>query len=382
VITKRAHPLVLTLFIAFIGLFTPVQAAPSTSPASLTSPTSPAPSAQPEPETSEDRVLKIGVREANPFILLNYENTPGGYSVAFWENLNRYRPRSYEYVIYNSLEELLDALESGEVDMSINPVTVTQERLYHLDFSQPYIISGSTVARERVSEWNLLLGNLFSWPFLRGILVLVGVIFLFGLLIWVAERRRNESQFAKGLSGLGDGFWWSAVTMTTVGYGDKSPVTRTGRFIGLIWMFLAIIMISGLTASIATSLTVHRIEDHITSVHSLEHFTVAALASSSDAELLRTYNIPFLEVHTVEEGLYAVVEKQVDLFLHDRPILQYHINQNDAFSGLRLIDKNIKMDYYSFAFPKGSPLVSELDPYILATLKSPEWNAVMQKMQN
>ena len=170
--------------------------------------------------------------------------------------------------------------------------------------------------------------------------------------------------------------------MTTVGYGDKSPVTRTGRFIGLIWMFLAIIMISGLTASIATSLTVHRIEEHITSVHSLEHFTVAALASSSDAELLRTYNIPFSEVHTVEEGLYAVVEKQVDLFLHDRPILQYHINQNDAFSGLRLIDKNIKMDYYSFAFPKGSPLVSELDPYILATLKSPEWNAVMQKMQN
>lgn len=350
-------------------------------PAAIDGASQPAFSEASEAEPPE-KVLKIGVKEAHPFILLNYENTPGGYSVAFWENLNRYRPRPFEYVIYDSLDELLDAVETGAVDMSINPITVTQERLYRFDFSQPYLISGSTVARKRVSEWNLLLGNLFSWPFLRGIMVLVGVIFIFGLLIWVAERRKNESQFAKGLSGLGDGFWWSAVTMTTVGYGDKSPVTRTGRFIGLIWMFLAIIMISGLTASIATSLTVHRIEDHITSIHSLENFTVAVLSSSSDAELLRTYNIPFSEVYSVEEGLYAVVEGQVDLFLHDRPILQYHIDQNDAFNGLRLIDKNIKMDYYSFAFPKESPLVPELDPYILATLKSPEWNAVMQKMSN
>ena len=38
-------------------------------------------------------------------------------------------------------------------------------------------------------------------------------------------------------------FWWAAVTMTTVGYGDKTPVTTGGRIVGLVWMFTSVIVI-------------------------------------------------------------------------------------------------------------------------------------------
>ena len=30
---------------------------------------------------------------------------------------------------------------------------------------------------------------------------------------------------------VADGLWWSAVTMTTVGYGDKVPRSRIGKFL-------------------------------------------------------------------------------------------------------------------------------------------------------
>lgn len=56
------------------------------------------------------------------------------------------------------------------------------------------------------------------------------------------------------------GFWWSAVTMTTVGHGDKSPKTFEGRIISLIRMFAGIILISTDTAFITSTLTIKKME--------------------------------------------------------------------------------------------------------------------------
>lgn len=47
-----------------------------------------------------------------------------------------------------------------------------------------------------------------------------------------------------------DGIWWSFVTATTVGYGDISPTTPTGRVIAAILMIVGIGLIGSLTSTI------------------------------------------------------------------------------------------------------------------------------------
>jgi voltage-gated potassium channel len=49
-----------------------------------------------------------------------------------------------------------------------------------------------------------------------------------------------------------DALWWAIVTVTTVGYGDRYPVTEGGRAVAVILMLLGIGLIGVLTATIAS----------------------------------------------------------------------------------------------------------------------------------
>ena len=49
----------------------------------------------------------------------------------------------------------------------------------------------------------------------------------------------------------GDALWWTFVTITTVGYGDKYPITEAGRLVGVITMAVGIGIFGVLTSFLA-----------------------------------------------------------------------------------------------------------------------------------
>lgn len=321
--------------------------------------------------------LTIGITTTPPFVIKEKDEYKG-LSVKSWHMVNDELEAEYEFKEYDSLTALLKAVETGEVDLSINPITVTDQRMKKMDFSQPYFISHTGIAKRKESGILKYISNILSWKFISAILILVSVIFIFGFLVWLFERRANNEEFEKGHRGIFQGFWWSAVTMTTVGYGDKSPRSFGGRFIGFVWMFLAIIMISSLTAGIASSLTMQNMQDEISSVEDLERFSVTTVASSSAEELLEQYGIDIKEVSNAAEGFEQLRNKRTELFVYDQPILSYYIEQNELDDELEVLQKTIKKDYYSYSFPKGSALIKTIDPILISTLKTMEWNALVK----
>ena len=60
-----------------------------------------------------------------------------------------------------------------------------------------------------------------------------------------------ESDSSANIHSASDALWWSITTMTTVGYGDKYPVTNEGRVVAVILMICGIGLFGVFTACLA-----------------------------------------------------------------------------------------------------------------------------------
>ncbi len=74
------------------------------------------------------------------------------------------------------------------------------------------------------------------------------VSFVAALAMLDAERSNPDAN----IRDFGDAAWWAAVTIPTVGYGDRYPTTTEGRFIGAGLMLTGIALLGVITAAIAS----------------------------------------------------------------------------------------------------------------------------------
>jgi voltage-gated potassium channel len=92
-----------------------------------------------------------------------------------------------------------------------------------------------------------LSANRASATFLVTIFLVVLVVEIAGAAIYYVEAGAPDSN----IHSASDAIWWGLVTITTVGYGDRYPVTLWGRVIGVFLLFAGIGLFSVLTGFIA-----------------------------------------------------------------------------------------------------------------------------------
>jgi voltage-gated potassium channel len=96
-----------------------------------------------------------------------------------------------------------------------------------------------------------------------------------------AERGRAGAN----IETFGDAVWWAVVTMTTVGYGDRYPVTAEGRVAATVLMVAGIALLGTVTATLASWL-VQRVRADESETDQLRR-DVAALNAKVDELLQR-----------------------------------------------------------------------------------------------
>ena len=329
--------------------------------------------------TAQTPTLKVGTKVAPPFVLKEDDGELSGISVELWRRIAEDANIDYTFQ-EGQLDSLIGDLESGKLDASVAAITVNAQREGRIDFSHPFYTTGLAIAvPSRQDRLTAAISGFFSWGFFAALSGLCLLLFAVGALLWLFERKRNTEMFGGNPSqGLGSGFWWAAVTMTTVGYGDKAPVTLGGRVIGFIWMFAAIILISSFTAAIATSLTVSQLETEVQGVDDLPDVRVATLPNSATALFLEKEDIDFDNVASVNEALTLLKKGKLDAFVYDKPILQYYIKR-DFDDDVEVLPDIIERQDYAVALPENSPLRERINTSLLRVIERDDWDDVLSK---
>jgi polar amino acid transport system substrate-binding protein len=328
---------------------------------------------------SADVPLIIATRDVPPFAIREPNGDWSGISIDLWSAIAERLDLDYRLVEV-PLARMIDRVSAGEVDAVVAALTITREREERVDFSHPFHSSGLGVAVGQHPEGGFMatMRRLFSGQFLNALAGLLGLLTLIGILIWLAERQRNE-QFRGGPArGIGAGLWWSAVTMTTVGYGDKAPVTPVGRTLAMIWMFASVIVISGFTAAIATALTVGELDRGIQDLNDLYGARVVTVAGSTSAGFLKQHRIRHQTLPTLPEALAELVAGRTDAVVYDAPILRYLVRTDHA-RDLRVLPQELQRQDYGIALPQASPLREPINRALLEIVRSPDWQPGLER---
>ncbi|MBO1754643.1 two pore domain potassium channel family protein [Allobranchiibius sp. CTAmp26] len=92
---------------------------------------------------------------------------------------------------------------------------------------------------------------------LRGRVVayVVGGAVLLSFVAALAATDAERGHPGANINSFGDAWWWAISTMTTVGYGDRYPVTTEGRFVAIGLMISGIALLGTVTATLASWLS-------------------------------------------------------------------------------------------------------------------------------
>ena len=136
---------------------------------------------------------------------------------------------------------------------------------------------------------------------------------IIGAIIWLFEHRIND-EFPKSFGkGIWAGFWYTFVTLTTVGYGDKVVKHFVSRIFALVWAIIGIMLTAVITATVMEEIYVP-VE--------LQNENIAVLESSGEMTLAKIRAHGIAKEYKNYESIIQVVRFESKQLLSNPMLLQ------------------------------------------------------------
>ncbi|XP_060673093.1 glutamate receptor 2.8-like [Ziziphus jujuba] len=254
---------------------------------------------------------------------------------------------------YNDLlYQIKLGLTMRNYDAVVGDTTITANRTAYVDFTLPYSESGVWMIVKVKDEKTKNIW-IFLKPLKWTLWLTIAIAFLStGFIVWILERRTNIDLRGSAHQQLSKVFLFSFLTPVFAHEGEKVE-NHWSRFVLTIWVFVAFIVTQSYTASLASMLTVQRMQPSFVNVDELR-------MKDCYESRLRPY--------ASQEEYHQALSKGsknggVEAMFHEIPYAKLFLAK--YYSRYTTVGTTYKSDGFGFAFPLGSPLVPYMSRAIL-----------------
>ena len=230
----------------------------------------------------------------------------------------------------------------------------------------------------RGEGWVNPLEIFFSVDFLNIIGTLLVAVVVAAHLIWLVERRSNPDFPKSYLRGVWDSIWYTTVTLTTVGYGDRTARTTAGRVIALVWMFTSLFLVANFTANMTTHMTLTRFQGLINGEEDLPGKRIATVTGSTAADYLQFERLPFVSAENIDEAIRWLHDDQVDAIVYDSPVLLYHASGQER-GRVEVVGSRFDTQNYAVAIPFESADREQINLALLEIYEDGTYDTIAQR---
>ena len=318
--------------------------------------------------------LRVGVLSRPPYAV---ETDAGwtGIAVDGWRLVAEKLGVAYEWVPLEAGTGA-EALTSGLVDVAL-PIDATPNVADSVAFTAPLHTATIGVAGGPSRSLTDIALSFLDWAFLRVVLGLSALLLVVGAIVWLLERRKNGEMFHPSTArGLGDGFWWAGVTLTTIGYGDKAPATLGGRAVAMLWMLVGLAISAALTAAIVSATGVGG-DRRVSLPEDIRGLRVAAEPDTASARYLEAAGIPFEPTNDIDSALRAVRDDELDAVLALSPLIEERLSALDINVSTARSEREPHL--ISLAHASDAAFAADLNRAVLAVVTSPGWGDVLAR---
>ncbi|KAJ0101036.1 hypothetical protein Patl1_04782 [Pistacia atlantica] len=338
--------------------------------------------------------LRIGVPNGTTFkefltVVRNPEEnnyTFGGYAIdLFEETVSNLRYHlAYKFIpIDGNYDALVQQIHDQTLDAVVGDVTILSSRLQYAEFTHPYTVPGLVMVvpvRSRASSkaW------LFMKPFTKAMWGFTVAITLYnGFVVWLIERNHCSELKGSVLNQITTLIWLSFSTLFSL-HAEKLH-SSLSRMAMVVWLFVALVITQTYTANLTSILTVQRLEPTATDIESLQRSN--AMIGYCRVSYLETYLVQVLKFNPnnlkkyysfSEDYVQALRSKEIEAIFLDVPIAKiFTAKYPKEFIAA---GPTYKTGGFGFAFPKGSPLVPEMNKALLKVSESGKARELEKKM--
>ncbi|XP_031104638.1 glutamate receptor 2.2-like [Ipomoea triloba] len=299
-----------------------------------------------------------------------------GFSVKVFElTMSLMKPKvPYKFIPFNNnYTELVENVHLKKFDAAVGDIAITAGRYELAEFSHSHTETGlvMVVANQPQSKraW------LFMKPFTMTMWALTFAINVYnGFVIWMIEKNYSSELKGSALNQIGSLLWLAFATLFSPHGELRSNLSKMAT---LVWLFVALILTQSYTASLASMLTVQKLEPKVADIETLKSSN-AKVGCSRKAFVCSYLNTAIgfkpeniQRLPDMESAADALRNGKIEALFLEAPVSKLFLAK--YCKSFTTAGPTYKIGGYGFAFPRGSPLLPYIDEALLKAFESSDF---------